>query len=604
MIKLKSLDMINFMSFEKAHIDFDDGLYFISGDNQAGGDSNGSGKSAILSAICWAVFGKTQTGLTSEVQRWGSKGNTLVGLKLLDGENEIAIMRSLNGNVLKFFIKGEETQGLKSEVQAQILKGLGTDFLTFISCDMFTSSQVDFLADSGDAAKKKLFKAVLGLEKLDKAYKYTKERISFFEGIADSADRKINLTKNALIQLDEEKAKYLKLTSMEDEDNKKRIEYIQEQTEMLKPDPFDSTKLNALNSSIKNLEGKDLPSELEELNERYGSITSSIQTITFRIDVIESRLKELNSLGAECPTCGSEITEDNKGYKALMKKLPQEHKELVSKRERLEKQANTLWDGISIVQNSISELENLKKERLLEDYKRIQYDKQLEVYKKAVASSKEQIDKILSNKDKYGLLIKSTEEKIEKLIEEWKKTEEIFESSKKDIDYWGYLNWLFSRQGVVGYIVDRSFKRLETLTNRYLKSIAKEDFSISISPQKELKSGEFKEEIEILVFSNDQKIKYDNLSSGQKQRINIATLMAIYMWVREIGSNPFDFLLLDEVLDLSLAEKGQEDVCAFIGTMLREISQIVVISHRDGLQSENYKEIHVTRGKDGISIVK
>ena len=110
-----------------------------------------------------------------------------------------------------------------------------------------------------------------------------------------------------------------------------------------------------------------------------------------------------------------------------------------------------------------------------------------------------------------------------------------------------------------------------------------------------------KEEMDIYVEFGGRKIPYLGLSSGQQQRINIALLVAVYMWGREIGSNNFDFLLLDEVLDLSLAKKGQEDVVEFINSLLSHIRTIILISHKENISSKFDFELFVRRDSQEVS---
>jgi DNA repair exonuclease SbcCD ATPase subunit len=592
------------MSFENEVILFKEGLYFISGNNLIGGDSNGSGKSAILSGICWAIFGRTQNGLTSEVKQWSSKKDPRVTLVLWDIGvcHDYAITRT--SLTIDFQIDGEKVKGLKSEVQAQILKALNTDFLTFVSCDMFTKGQVDFLADSGDAAKKKLFKAVLGLDRIDKAYKFCKDKINEHEKIAQDIENSLSINIFKLNTYREEVIRDQSLVTREAEEKEKRIEYIQQSTSALKPEPVSRLELDKIVNTIKGLENEGYSEQLAEVQEQKTSLHSLLCTVDTKVEEIDSRIKNLGRIEVECPTCGSTIGDDNEGYKKLLDKLPRERKTLSNKRTKVGEQIENLIEHENRINGCIAVHNNLKKQHMKAEWEYDEYTKQLDHYTKMIANQQEEIENIRNSPMMYEKMIEETEEKIVSLENDIRVDRDTFEIYKKAIDHWSYLSWVFSRQGVVGHIVDRSFKRLETLTNRYLKSISKEEFVINISPQRELKSGEFKEEIDISVFVDGEKRKYDSLSSGQRQRINVAMLVAIYMWCREIGSNPFDFMLLDEVLDLSLAERGQEDVCGFISSMLKDISQIIVISHRDGMQSETYKEIHVVRDKNGISSIK
>ena len=95
MIRLLSLTAKNFMSFEDLKVDLrKPGLYLISGQNDRGGDSNGSGKSSIFGAISYCLFGRTPKGVAGQdVVRWGSTASTEVELALLDGDDLLRITR-------------------------------------------------------------------------------------------------------------------------------------------------------------------------------------------------------------------------------------------------------------------------------------------------------------------------------------------------------------------------------------------------------------------------------------------------------------------------------------------------------------------------------
>jgi energy-coupling factor transporter ATP-binding protein EcfA2 len=110
-----------------------------------------------------------------------------------------------------------------------------------------------------------------------------------------------------------------------------------------------------------------------------------------------------------------------------------------------------------------------------------------------------------------------------------------------------------------------------------------------------------KEEIEIRVKLGKRIIPYWGLSDGQRHRVNVALLISINRLCRDRGINNFNFLLLDEVLDLSLADKGQEDVMRLMRWILQELQTIIVISHRNEISSNFDYLIEVQRGKDEIS---
>jgi DNA repair exonuclease SbcCD ATPase subunit len=199
-----------------------------------------------------------------------------------------------------------------------------------------------------------------------------------------------------------------------------------------------------------------------------------------------------------------------------------------------------------------------------------------------------------------GLAIQKAEEIIV-LKENMEELKSEFDNTTKKIDTCGYVKWVLSREGVVGVIIKKTFTRLESLINQYLNKICSEKLHITISPKKELKSGALRDEIDIIITKNGRKMPYSALSGGQEQRVTIATLLAIYKLSKELGMNKFNFLLLDEVLDLSLAEKGRQDIMALLSGMEREIRNIFIISHNDNLASEFAMQIDVRLHRDGIT---
>ena len=73
MYKLLGVRGKDFLSFKEFYLDLSKpGLWLISGYNEVGGDSNGSGKSSIYSAISWGLTGRTSKGVQSDIARWGT----------------------------------------------------------------------------------------------------------------------------------------------------------------------------------------------------------------------------------------------------------------------------------------------------------------------------------------------------------------------------------------------------------------------------------------------------------------------------------------------------------------------------------------------------
>jgi DNA repair exonuclease SbcCD ATPase subunit len=603
MIKLKSMCIKDFMSIKEAKIRFSHtGLYFISGYDEAGGDSNGAGKTSILSAICWAIFGRTQKGLTStQVARWGSKNSTEVILYLGDGDHDLIVRRTLS--ITELSIDGTIVKGLKMDVQTQINDTLHTDYTTFVSCTMFTKGQVDFLADSGDAAKKKLFKSILGLEKLDTAYEKTKEIVQELTKSADKLDQEKRMKEETLSNFLKDMAMYREMEKSDKENKANEIANLKEKIKLLQPpEPSNFEKeIVRISTLLYKLEALDYPGQFEKVYKEKQIVIKEQLSSLARLEDYKSALKILWDLedDARCYTCGSELTPE--GKTAYAKELKSSIVEKETEQKKFQHLITEVNNKLTKIENSITTINQLDRELLTTKFKQESYEKDKDTYESYKREYEDRITSINNTEPIHvGILLDMGIRKL-KMEDDILAVQKQLKTYAQEIDYYSYLSWLFSRTGVVSYIVDRSFGRLQTLTNRFLKNVARAGFSIEISPQKELKSGKVTDDITISVITNGKKVNYNNLSAGQQQRINLSLLMAVFIWSREVGANKFDFMLLDEVLDLSLAEQGQKDMVEFVGNMLKHINQIIVISHRDTIPDKSYKEIKVRRNLDGIS---
>ena len=144
MIQLKDLTVKNFMSVGNATqaINFDrQDLTLVLGENlDLGGDGsrNGTGKTTIINALSYALYGQALTNIKRNnlINKTNSKG-MLVSLDFCMGEKCYRIERGRSPNVLKFYINNSEqeaddnAQGDSRETQSAINKLLNMSHTMF-----------------------------------------------------------------------------------------------------------------------------------------------------------------------------------------------------------------------------------------------------------------------------------------------------------------------------------------------------------------------------------------------------------------------------------------------------------------------------------------
>lgn len=114
---------------------------------------------------------------------------------------------------------------------------------------------------------------------------------------------------------------------------------------------------------------------------------------------------------------------------------------------------------------------------------------------------------------------------------------------------------------------------------------------------------EFKEDMSAKIFMFDTELEYEQLSSGQQARINLALSFA-FRDVLQFRTGRFSFCMLDECLDTGLSNVGVQNAVKMIKEIANEQNlNMMVISHRDEVQSMFKTNLHVEL-TNGFSKIK
>lgn len=284
---LKTLTIQNFLSVRSIKLDLDgQGLVLIKGknlDNEAI-DNNGSGKSSMIEALVYALYGKTIRGLTGDsVVHNIPKKNMKIWLDLVDDngdEYRIARYRKHLTNKNKSFLyKNNKDITPKSEkdFNSAVADLLQMDYLTFTSSLLYTAESFKFTSAT-DSEIKSTFDKMLGLDVFSKCLEITKNRIKEVEGELSTTQWKIT----------DRKSKLDSLATSISEAEEASSGYEQKQKE----------KEESLNDDLSELKEEltDLESDLESLEDAYEKARGNSDKANKALKKAESNLKELNQL--------------------------------------------------------------------------------------------------------------------------------------------------------------------------------------------------------------------------------------------------------------------------------------------------------------------
>ena len=564
MILIKTLTVKNFMSVgnQTQAIDFQQKLLtLVLGENlDMGGDDagsrNGTGKTTIVNALSYALYGEALTKIRRDnlVNKTNGKG-MLVTITFEKEGKKYKVERGRKPNVMKYFIDDEEqelsdvSQGDSRKTQEDLNKMIGMTPRMFKHLVALNTYTQPFLS-LHHSEQQDIIEQLLGIQLLsEKAdilktkIKRSKEDIAMETARLDGlkiSNQKVEETINSLQSKSSAWTTQNKVDKEKLEDSIKEIESLDIDKELEAHQTLEQwNKLNdemlQLNKDRSNLEativqadktakkldkdleklnekatcyacGQDLPKEkIEEmqrkLEEEYGEANSYVMDLQEQIDQTEKELKELGDL-----------TEKPNTYYDTIKEA-YEHKQYVGNIETAlknkQKETNPYTDQI----------DELQKQALQE----INWDEANTLQK--LKEHQEFLYKLLTNKDSF--------------------------IRKKIIDQ----NLTFLNNRLTHYLDQLGLPHLVTFKN---------DLSVEITQL-------------------GQDLDFDNLSRGERNRLILGMSFAF----RDVWENLYqniNLLFLDELIDSGMDTAGVESALAILKKMSRERAKnIFLISHKDEL---------------------
>lgn len=286
----RKLTLINFLSYRHTELDFS-GLHTacICG-------ANGAGKSSLLEAITWAIWGETRIKNDEDLIHLGQM-ETRVDFEFIYDDQHYRIIRTRNRHkksTLDFQIVSEK--GYKSiagkgltETENKIKECLKIDYHTFTHSAYLRQGKADEFMLKSPSERKKILADLLKLEQYEKLANEAKELAKEFKIKAEEINRTLEENKNKL-----EKKKSLQLEIKETE---KELNYYQEQQANNQKQLQEFQLLNNQRISLQerinwqNNQLKNINQKIQQLQQEKTDLAQEIKQIT----LILSQEEEINS---------------------------------------------------------------------------------------------------------------------------------------------------------------------------------------------------------------------------------------------------------------------------------------------------------------------
>lgn len=560
MLTFTTMNVVGFCSIENLHIPLNPSCTILIK------APNGKGKSTILSALVWAIYGKNLKGV-SEVITWEKVRpkdyqGVMVEVFFQKGEHIYKIIRCQKCNiVLEDGAKGKDRLILmkdnevvnvkgKNKLQDAINAELGLSYTLFMNSIMFGQG-IKRLIQESNSDKKKIFEEVFDLEFLNIAKGIAMQDKNNLLAQANEVEHQSALLKK---ELEANKEAYFDLRDRE----KGFKEKIKSERRELKKDKEDLTK-----QLIK--KQQQLKDEVEK------SLKVKIKKHTDYVDVLKSKIKYNRIVsGVSLPDFVKKlkIQLDKGHYKRAKESVDIIYKAIINS-DKLQEE----------YEDALGRLDELRTTN--EKYKRLQ--KECDDIASDIADIDEELEKL--KQEKLKVMSPKYKEKLKEIRKTLRKVDEDYHNKELELENYNWLiNDPLGNNGIKAYLFDSSLDMLNRTLDKYSQVLGfRIEFNIDL--------GTARKEFFTLIERDGQIIDYDELSGGEKQLVNVA--MAFAMNESLTMSKGINLAFLDEVFE-SLSSDNIEVVTSLIRHTFAD-KTLFLITHLDSLPLSNTKILQVEK---------
>lgn len=582
----------NFLSVGKEPlvIDFHEGFNVITGINRdENGIKNGIGKTLIVDALYFSIFGETLRNLTKKefiVNRMAKKGClvTLEFRKVYFGQvQHWKIMRGIAPSGCRVWRDDtEETLSTMPETNKLIAQVLQADETLFQNCIiMRANATVPFMAKKKQE-KKDFIESIFRLEIFSDMGKKLKEDIRKEKKELDVLSSNYALVKNNIENYNNEISRLSEEARTKDEEISRQVDKIRREIRSEK------ASLEKMRSEMPDIE--NIKSELNESKKNQESAKRNFEDFLKKkfqtesvIPLKSAQLKELETAGNVCPTCKREYTAEHiRHVEAKKQELLQEIKKLNARRSKMVLTEPKAREILKQIADDVGDWEEkLRKAR--------QHADDIRSAEANIARLEKQVDIFSYQKQENTL------KSLENLVEDARKKEKALlekkKESEKNLAKMVKCEHVLGEYGVRAYIVEKLLGILNERIDYYLTQF-QSMFHFEFNKV-------FEEQI---TDSNGMECQYGNCSGAESKKIDLAIAFAFSDVLKLHQRTEYNLIFFDEILDSSLDTQSLTHVVEFLHAYIKENNKAAyLITHKSDLDLPDVDETILLEKRDGLT---
>ena len=542
-MKLKKISWKNFKSYSNAMTELvfnnDPSLNLIVG-------TNGTGKSSIADCIIYALYGKIDGTTNSDIPNRINK-NFYVKIELDCNGHEIVVERGLSPNLFTVTIDGSivDTAG-KNNVQTMLEDNYyKIPYSVFKNTLILSINDFKSLIDLNPSDKRNIIDKIFGFTEYNLMMKLIKEDIKLLDSSVSSNDGAI---KTATVNIEKYEQQLQELKN-----NEVSQEEIDELTEKIN----EAKKLKATNEE--NI--KKLDEVRKKLDQQSTEKNMDIRDLKRKIDDNKKKIKLIDS--KKCPTCGSSLDTD------------EFHKE----RERLIKENESCETAISEMTSIINDLSN--KMRAVDSKRNVFVDA---INKSKLMDLASDLKYKISLKKNNSQPLLNLKESLDMQIVQLNEEKELLSKRKMVYDC---VMQILGDGGIKEYIASKYIPTINQIISEMMEFMG---INYNVVFDRTFKAT---------ITSNGYNVTYNSLSTGEKKRIDFATVVS-FIKLLKLQLGEMNLLFLDEML-ASIDINGVSDMMSILKDLSVELNMNIYLIHHAQVENVVFDNVIETSKPDGFS---
>ena len=533
---------------------------------------NGAGKSTILDALCFGLFGKPFRKINKPQLLNSINGkDAVVEVEFNIGQKKYKVIRGIKPNVFEIYLNDVLlNQDAASKDYQEILEKniLKLNYKSFTQVVILGSASFVPFMQLSAADRRTIIEDLLDIQIFSSMNAIVKEKMSAL---------KDGITKSKYdIKLVEEK---INLQMQNIEENKKnndaeigrKLAEIGESKMQMSALRNDVEKINRHVAILQSKVG-DKKEKLDKKAKGLFQIKGKVQT---NIDRNEKEIQFYEN-NHDCPTCKQSITPEWKDsqVKEKTEKITTQRTGL----QEIEEELKKVTDEVKSITDILTHINEHNGEI-------IKHNSTISAISSYITKLNDEIDELT----KKGVETEGSDQKLVDLKNELKSYNKLYEEQLTEKHYHEFAGTLLKDGGIKTRIIKQYLPIMNKLINKYLTAM---DFFVNFNINENFE--------ETIKSRHRDEFSYANFSEGEKMRIDLALLFTWRQIAKMKNSTNTNLLILDEVFDSSLDTVGTEEFLKLINEMGTD-TNVFVISHKGDQLFDKFRSIIKFEKKNNFS---